>query len=141
MSIANPTFNDLVRVTACPPGAEITGAVMIDSKTMLINSQHPDAGNTFPYNNSLTYAISGWDGTPAVSIIENKSNSKAFNVFPNPVTRELNLNKMADIAIYNMNGQRIKVLRDVEKVDVSDLAAGAYIIMNTEGNKLKFIVE
>lgn len=141
MSIANPTFNDLVRVAACAPGAEITGAVMIDSKTMLINSQHPDAGNTFPYNNSLTYAISGWDGTPALSIFENKQKSNVFNVYPNPVNRELSLNKIADVAIYNMNGQRIKVLRDVEKVDVSDLASGAYIIMNSEGDKMKFIVE
>lgn len=141
MSIANPTFNDLIRVTACPPGAEITGAVMIDSKTMLVNSQHPDGGNDFPFNNSLTYAISGWDGSAVTSLKEMTLNSNAFNVWPNPAARELSLNKKTDVAIYNVQGMRVKVYRDVEKVDVSDLAAGCYFIVNTEGEKLKFIVE
>lgn len=142
MTIPNPTFNNLVRVAACAPGAEITGAVMIDNKTMLINSQHPDAGNDFPYNNSLTYAITGWDGSPLTSLLETKNQqSNTFSVYPNPVARELTLNKISDVAIYNIKGDRIKVLRDVQSVDVSDLASGAYFILNAEGEKLKFIVE
>lgn len=143
MDKTNPTFSDLVRVTACSPGAEITGGIALDSKTMLFNAQHPDAGNTFPYNNSLTYAISGWDGikTALDKYYESTKNGKGFNAYPNPVSTELTLDKITDVAVYDMTGKRVKVLRDTQKVDVSDLTPGAYFIMNTEGQTIKVIVE
>jgi secreted PhoX family phosphatase len=141
MSIPNPTFNDIIRIAACPPGAEITGAIALDSKTMLMNSQHPATTNTYPYNNSLTYAISGWDGLPTALNEIKKAGTATFTVFPNPVARELNLDKVMDVAIYNMAGQRLKVYRDVKSVDVTDLASGTYIIMNDKGESLKFVVE
>jgi secreted PhoX family phosphatase len=141
MAIPNPTFNDLVRFTACAPGAEITGAIALDSKTMLINSQHPAPSNMYPYNNSLTYAISGWDGLPTALSEIKKAGTATFSVYPNPVARELNLDKAMDVAIYNMAGQRLKVYRDVKSVDVTDLASGTYIIMNDKGESLKFVVE
>ena len=143
MDKTNPTFSDLVRITACSPGAEITGGVSLDSKTMLFNSQHPDVGNTFPYNNSLTYAISGWDGikTALDKYYESTKNGKGFNAYPNPVSTELTLDKITDVAVYDMTGKRVKVLRDTQKVDVSDLTPGAYFIMNTEGQTIKVIVE
>lgn len=142
MSIANPTFNDLIRITACAPGAEITGGIFLDSKTMLVNSQHPDGANTFPYNNSLTYAISGWDGIKtALDEYALNKNTNAFSAYPNPVSNELTLNKVTDVAVYDMKGNRVKVLRDVEKVNCSDLTPGMYFLMNTEGQKIKIIVE
>jgi secreted PhoX family phosphatase len=143
MSITNPTFSNLVRVSACPPGAEITGGIALDSKTFLFNSQHPDGGNTYPYNNSLTYAISGWDGIPTSleDFFNSKKDGNAFTAYPNPVATELHLNKVSDVAIYDMTGKRVKVLRDVQVINVSDLTPGAYFIMNTEGEKIKVIVE
>jgi hypothetical protein len=141
MSIPNPTFSDLIRVAACSPGAEITGAIALDSKTMLMNVQHPATTNTFPYNNSLTYAISGWDGIPTAMNDIKKAGTASFSVYPNPVARELNLDKAMDVAIYDINGKRLKVYRDVNSVDVTDLASGTYIIMNDKGESLKFVVE
>lgn len=140
MSIANPTFNDLVRVTACSPGAEITGGIFIDSKTMLINAQHPDAGNTFPYNNSLTYAINGWDNIPAF-IDEAVNSTGSFVAYPNPVAGELNLNKVTDVAVYDMTGKRVKVLRDVQIIPMHDLTPGTYFVINAEGQSVKIIVQ
>lgn len=62
MDIQNPTIDDLIRISAVPVGAEITGAQQTsDGKTLLVNSQHPSSANPFPFNNSLTYAIHGWD--------------------------------------------------------------------------------
>jgi hypothetical protein len=57
------------------------------------------------------------------------------------VATELTLNKVSDIAIYDMTGKRIKVLRDVIKIDMSDLKSGTYLIMNTEGEKIKVVVD
>jgi len=141
MNVSNPTLADLVRVTACAPGAEITGAIAIDSKTMLVNSQHPNATNDGPYANSLTYAISGFDGTPALSNDELKAGSASFTVFPNPTARELHLSRRMDVAIYDALGKRMRVERDVVTVNVSDLTPGAYFIRNTEGETLRFVVE
>ncbi|MFN7302192.1 MAG: T9SS type A sorting domain-containing protein, partial [Bacteroidota bacterium] len=141
MNVSNPSLADLVRITACPPGAEITGAIAIDSKTMLINSQHPAVTNTPPYNNSLTYAISGWDGTPALSSDKFFDGTATFTVYPNPTARELHLSRRMDVAIYDALGKRMRVERDVELVNVSDFTPGVYFIRNTEGETLRFVVE
>lgn len=141
MSIPNPSFNHLVRIAACAPGAEITGAVMIDDNTMLLNSQHPSSANTPPYNNSLTYAISGFKVNSSAIINAAKFNDDAFSIYPNPANRELNFNTTSDVAIYNANGQRIKVARNVNFINIEDLNSGIYFIQNAEGKTLKFIVE
>jgi secreted PhoX family phosphatase len=140
MSLTNPTINDLIRLTACAPGAEITGGVAIDSKTILINSQHPALTNTPPYNNSLTYAISNFDGL-ATSIQDVKNPAAAFTVYPNPASREITLNKVSDIAIYDVAGKRIRVAREVQQLDISDLNSGVYFIRNTQGETIRFVVE
>ncbi|OSZ79382.1 hypothetical protein CAP35_14310 [Chitinophagaceae bacterium IBVUCB1] len=142
MSIPAPTINDLQRLTACSPGAEITGGMQIDYETILFNAQHPNTSNVAPYNNSLTYAITGFDTTkPVTSVMPLEVKSKNFTIYPNPVSRELHISQPMDVAIYNMNGQRLKVLRNVQKVDVSDMAAGVYFIRSADGETLKFIVE
>jgi len=107
----------------------------------LVNSQHPNATNDGPYANSLTYAISGFDGTPALSNDELKAGSASFTVFPNPTARELHLSRRMDVAIYDALGKRMRVERDVVTVNVSDLTPGAYFIRNTEGETLRFVVE
>jgi len=62
MDITNPTIDDLIRVSIVPVGAEVTGGQgTADGHTLFVNSQHPSSNNPFPYNNSLTYAINGWD--------------------------------------------------------------------------------
>lgn len=141
MSIANPTFNDLQRLTACAPGAEITGAIQVDHETILVNSQHPSNNNVAPYNNSLTYAITGFDTTKPTGIIRTEVKTKSFTIYPNPVARELHISEPIDVAIYNINGQRLKVLRNTQKVDVTDMTPGTYFIRSADGETLKFIVE
>lgn len=142
LSIANPTINDLVRISATPIGAEITGAIMSpDGKTMLINSQHPATTNTGVYANSLTYAITGWNNL-VTSISEPKfSDEEKFQVWPNPVARELNFNTVTDAAIFNLNGQLMRVFRQVKTADVSDLKPGIYLVKNEKGETVKLIVQ
>lgn len=143
VSITNPTISDLQRLTSSANAAEITGGVQLDSKTVLLNSQHPDPStsvNTAPYNHSLTFAISGLDGTDPVGLGKEVKMS-SFSIYPNPTARELHLSKTMDVAIYNMNGQRMNVYRGVSTIDVSNMAAGTYFIRSAEGETLKFIIE
>jgi hypothetical protein len=46
-----------------------------------------------------------------------------------------------DVAIYSMTGARLKVLRNTQTVDVTDMAAGTYFIRSAEGETLKFVVQ
>jgi secreted PhoX family phosphatase len=141
MEISNPSYKDLIRITACAPGAEITGATMFDDRTMLLNSQHPSTSNTFPYNNSLTYAITGFQDLASLSSKNNDKNSSGFSIFPNPAARQIQLSESMDIAIYNAGGQRVKVARNVEILDISDLNSGIYFVRNNKGDIVRLVVQ
>lgn len=144
LAIQNPTVNDLVRLAVTPFGAEITGGkASFDGKTLFFNSQHPSKGNPFPYNNSMTLAISGLEGAILGGLLDERPsfNGNSFQVWPNPVARELHLNKAQDVAIYNAQGQRMEVYRNVERIDMFDFTPGVYFIRNAEGQTQKLIVE
>jgi hypothetical protein len=141
MDISNPSFKDLIRITACAPGAEITGATMFDSRTMLLNSQHPSSSNTFPYNNSLTYAITGFQDIATLAIKNAETKGNGFNIFPNPAARQIQLSEAMDIAIYNAGGQRVKVARNAEILDISDLNSGIYFVRNNKGETVRLVVQ
>lgn len=136
------TVDDLVRVTAIPAGAEITGAIQIDDNTILVNSQHPNANNPFPYNHSLTLAIHGFanvttDITDTPGIVD----GAPLNVYPNPTTRQVFLSKTTDFAIYDMYGKRLKVYRNTNQADVGNFAAGTYLIVTAENESFKIVVQ
>ncbi len=147
LSIAHPNVNDLIRVTAVPIGAEVTGGTSTpDGKTILVNSQHPNADpavNPFPYNNSLTVAITGWDKVSIPSIksgLENDNHD--FKVFPNPFSRALYFDNHTDTAIYNQTGQVVRVARHADSMDVDGLIAGVYVIKNLEtGATRRLVIE
>ena len=142
MSIANPTVNDLIRISATPAGAEITGSVMSpDGKTMLVNSQHPSSSNPGVYANSLTYAITGWNNLIVSSQEPTFTNDNSFQVWPNPVARELNFNAVSDVAIFNQQGQLIRVFRNTQTADLSGFQSGIYFVKNANGETVKLIVE
>lgn len=142
--------DDLIRITAIPAGAEITGAIQISPNTILVNSQHPRADNPFPYNHSLTLAIHGFADLKTEDFVlpdlENDieleaEKSISVQIFPNPTTRELFISESSDFAIYDALGQRIKVYRDTNRIDVSDLAAGNYFLNMANDETFKFVVE
>lgn len=145
MSISNPDVSDLMRITAVPQGAEVTGAVSTPSgKALLINSQHPNSNelvNNAPFNNSLTAAIYGFDGLTVATKNADFEGTSNFKIYPNPVSREIHLNEKTDVAIYSTNGNRVKVARKTDVVQVSDLAPGAYVIVNKNKESLKFVIQ
>lgn len=142
MSNPNPTVAGLKRISVVPVGAEVTGArATPDGKTLFLNSQHPSSSNPAPYNNSLTYAITGWDAAVVGLFEEPEFNGDAFQIYPNPTSRELHFNEVTDVAIYDANGKRVAVYRDTDQVDVTEFPAGIYYVKNAEGNTQKLIIQ
>lgn len=147
MDVANPTTEDLIRIAVVPSGAEVTGATSTpDGKTILLNSQHPSSSNPFPYNHSLTIALTGWDKVAPeeiqmVPLGVEEASEEAFNVFPNPTTRFVHFNGKQDVALYDMNGRRIRVARQVSSMDIVDLEKGIYFIRNGAGEIKRLVVQ
>lgn len=136
------TIDDLVRITAIPQGAEVTGSIQISDNTILMNSQHPNPNNPFPWNHSLTVAIHGFENVSVSNLNPPVfEEGEKLKLFPNPTTRELFLSEITDFAIYNLNGQRVKVYRNTQQADVSDLAPGTYFILTEDQESYKFIVQ
>lgn len=142
MSITNPTISDLKRISVVPQGAEVTGACPTpDGKTLLVNSQHPSSANPFPYNYSLTYAITGWDEAVTSLFETPELDADKFQMWPNPASRQLFLSDRSDLAIYNAQGQRMRVYRGVKEIDLNGFAKGSYIIRTDKGITKKLIVQ
>jgi len=142
LDIVNPTVRDLVRIGVGPVGSEITGACPTpDGKTLLVNSQHPSSSNPFPYNYSLTYALSGWDLDKIVTINKIQKSSETFSIYPNPSTGLIKLDKIQDIAVYGNDGKLIQEYRQVNQIDLSNNPNGIYYIMNAQGGVKKLILQ
>ena len=142
LDIANPTYDDLVRIAVVPSGAEVTGATSTpDGKTILLNSQHPSSSNPFPYNHSMTLALTGWDKVPAGTFDRPSLNGEEFTIYPNPASRMLYFNGVQDIAIYDASGKRIRVERQVSSMDIIDLESGVYFVQNAEGETKRLVVQ
>jgi secreted PhoX family phosphatase len=141
MSIENPDLEDLVRIASVPLGAEITGVrATPDGKTILFNSQHPSSSNPYPYNNSCTIALTGFD-KGFVSTPEFEANGEELELYPNPAADFIYMNKTTDVGVYNGTGQLIKVLRNVDRINVSNLPAGTYYIQTAEKETKTVIVQ
>lgn len=141
MTIENPTLNDLIRIAEVPFGAEITGVRGTpDGKTILFNSQHPSASNPYPYNNSCTIALTGFDrgfaSTPEIDF-----EAEELKLYPNPASNMVYMNKTTDVAIYNAAGELINVLTHVDKINLSGLTAGTYYIQTAENEAKTLIVQ
>jgi uncharacterized protein len=151
LSIQNPTVNDLIRLTAVPAGAEVTGAIMTpDGKSILINAQHPRTDNPFPYNHSLTLAIHGFDKLGSQSIADRnpfeaelgKSDAASeFTIYPNPTARIVYMNQLTDVALYDANGKRVLVQRNVNEINVSGLTPGTYFLQNAAGKTVQLSIQ
>ena len=145
------TVADLQRFVVGPKGCETTGGRFTpDGSTYFVNIQHPAADNQAPFNHSVTLAITGYktifdqshfrteDETAGVEEFTGKAE---FVVYPNPASRELHFNQVTDVALYDMNGKRLQVQRNVSSLDISDLAPGTYFLLTSEGQRKKIVVE
>ncbi|MBX2815591.1 MAG: DUF839 domain-containing protein [Saprospiraceae bacterium] len=145
MQVEDPTLEDLVRIGIVPFGAEVTGARFTDDgETLLINSQHPSDENPFPYNNSLTLAISGFGdflgGTTPINELNPATIIGTLNVRPNPTADRVMFDRKIDAAIYDMSGKRLQVYRNVNEIDLSAFTPSTYFLRTEDGETAKIVL-
>jgi len=90
---------------------------------------------------SGSFMVSAYDSSLSIPTSENTT----FKAYPNPVRDELNLSfsqNMTDISIFNILGQKVltkKVNATEDKIDMSNLAAGTYLVKVMVDNGVKTI--
>lgn len=68
---------------------------------------------------------------PFTSVEINKNEESKLSIFPNPTTDYITINNAFptdNIQILSLSGRIVKVIKNEDKIDVSDLSAGVYII-------------
>jgi len=70
-------------------------------------------------------------------IINPNSKSEAFSVYPNPASKYILTPNAQTVSILDLNGRIVKEAINSEKVDVSSLAKGAYIVKVKVNNTTK----
>lgn len=142
MDDAYPTINKLKRIAVTPLGAEITGMCYIeDADAILMNSQHPSTTNPFPYNNSLTFALSGWSQIVTALYEDPKFEGNDFQIWPNPTARELHFNQTTNIIIRDAAGKTVKEAQNTNMIDIFGIPAGTYFITNSDGLTQRLIIQ
>lgn len=75
-----------------------------------------------------------------MSVISQEVQDNSFKIYPNPVVNNtLNFNKSLSGSVYNYNGQRVMEFKDAEKINVSSLQQGVYIIKTLENGSKRFM--
>jgi len=132
-----PKIENLRRIAVMPLGAEATGACATpDGKTLFLNVQHPDGANPFPFNHSMTLALTGWDRLPEQAFPLTQPDEQPAWLTFDAVSRRLQLSETGDLAVYSANGKRVRVARRVASMELSDLPEGRYIIADERGRHL-----
>jgi hypothetical protein len=98
----------------------------------------------------LTLAIHGFDKLGAQSIAERnpfeaelgKSDAASeFTIYPNPTARIVYMNQLTDVALYDANGKRVLVQRNVNEINVSGLTPGTYFLQNAAGKTVQLSIQ
>ncbi|NJM80045.1 MAG: T9SS type A sorting domain-containing protein, partial [Flavobacterium sp.] len=152
----NGTFetSELAVSGSSSSSANLTGTITVPTSALVGNTRMrvsmkynaaQTACETFSYGEVEDYtvtiggtAITSFVGD--VSQIGNEGNVFEFDMYPNPTNNVLNIamadNRKASYVIYNFMGQKLKADANLQsEINVSDLAAGVYVLEVNDGQK------
>ena len=119
-------------------GLTYTSAIAVDGYTYgAKNDDYAQGTVTFTQGTPEATNVGG----PILSVISTNA-VNPLNVYPNPVTAgNINFNKVVSFNVYSITGQVIKTVSNVNRLNVSDLDNGVYIIKTTENEIVRVIVK
>ena len=71
------------------------------------------------------YCNSGWTGPVSVNDITQNRN---INIYPNPVSSKIYVNKNVDLIVFSMLGDMIISKQNINTLDVSKMNPGVYVL-------------
>ena len=90
----------------------------------------------------MTFAIHGFDELLLTDLQDPEIlNDEELSVYPNPTTRIVYVSQITDMALYSIDGKRLKVVRNSNEMDVSEYPTGTYLIQFPTGEIKKLIIE
>jgi len=75
------------------------------------------------------------DNVVVASTTNIEENEISLNVFPNPVSDFISMTQNADVQLFNVFGQEVLSLTDVNSIDVSSLPCGTYMLRMNIGEE------
>ena len=126
----NPSEEFLDSLTYGPQFADTSFGRIIDGNPdwVLFSTPTPNASND--------------DGIVVSVISYSKVDFTPLLVYPNPVIgSEVNFNKIVNIQVYNLAGQRLFVDNNVSRLNVDQFDSGLYLIQTDEGELVKLIIK
>lgn len=79
--------------------------------------------------------------TDNLSLVQAEIDNADIQIYPNPVKNELHLKSnqvIQNIDLYNVNGQLLKSMKSIDKINVTDLSKGVYVIKITTSTTVEF---
>lgn len=116
------------------------------NKSLYRKSEIANPTATFDINEWTSYASDYCQGLGVLGINDIANRALDFNIYPNPVVNQLNvngeINKAKSAKIYDLSGKLIKEIKDPfvsqKSIDVQSLLPNTYIL-NIDGKSVKFI--
>ena len=110
------------------------GAPIYHKPTYNIHSKWDFSAKAFEIDRKETYQYSAY----VLSVDENESINK-LSIYPSPADDFLRTNLVDSYKVFNLSGMLILRTEQTNKIDVSFLKVGVYVIVNSKGNSQKFI--
>ena len=105
------------------------------------SSPYTEGYQLFPRTYTDIDTTCGTVVTPPLSV-NDVNDVNALSVYPNPnATGNVNFNKVISFTIYTITGKAIITKSNVNRLDVSNLQNGVYIIQTTDAEVVKLIIE
>jgi secreted PhoX family phosphatase len=147
------TADDLVRLAVGPMGAETTGGFATpDGKTLFFNIQHPTQGridwvdtktgeskilgNQFPYDHSVTVALTGHDA-PVVTPVQMKNGDLTAQYLP--VTQQLVFGREVTARLFDAKGRALLALEKGRSMNLMTLGKGTFYVKTAEGQVFQLV--
>lgn len=136
----SPMFLDYINTADFPAGA---GDVSPEGLYFIPKANHSSGKDFLLVGHEISGTFAVFEIAGTVDIPEEYLNEESndFRIYPNPNnTAMVYMNKTTDVKIYNLSGQLIDYIEDVNRFETGNLNPGMYIIKDPAGKARKLII-
>ncbi|NEQ51080.1 MAG: T9SS type A sorting domain-containing protein [Leptolyngbya sp. SIO3F4] len=113
-----------------PDGSTLVDTIRYDSvRTDFSWGRDGDGNPAWILFSGSTPNASNNNGTPYVNSVDELEGKRSLHLWPNPVSgNEIQFNEVVDVRVFDLQGKHILTRPQVQRLDVSGLARGMYLI-------------